>query len=136
MSVSFYLSYVVFILIADCFFSLPFTIQSIINPSVFHFSTKMGWITILGELFGGIISSLIFVFLEGKFKKALDFISTTFIIHLIIITLLCEFPKNFCWWISTISSFLISTFTAGKISMNYEMQAINLDSIFPSALRN
>ena len=133
---SFYFSYVVFLLIADFLCQLPFTTQSIINPSIFNIFTKMGRISILGEFFGGIISSFLFVFLEGKFKKVLDFISTIFIIHLIIITFLCEFPKNICWWISTFSSFLLSTFVAGKISMNYEMQAINLDSLFPSALRD
>lgn len=132
---SFYLSYIFFVLIADIVFSVPFTTQSIINPSVFNFFTKMGRITIFGEFFAGIISSLLFVFLEGKFKKALDFISTIYIIHLVFITLIGGFPNNFCWWISTFLSFVLSTFVAGKISMNYEMQAINLDSLFPSALK-
>lgn len=133
---SFYLFFAIFVLIADILFQLPFTTQSIINPSIFNFFTKMGRIAIFGEFFGGIISSLLYVFLEGKFKKTLDFISTIFIIHLIVITFLCEFPKNFCWWLSTLASFVLSTIIAGKISMNYEMRAINLDSLFPSSLKS
>ena len=133
---TFYFSYILFVLILDWLFSIPFSFQQIINYSLFHFSTKMGIISILGELFGGISSSFLFVYLEGRFRKALDFVSTTFIFHIIIISYFCMFPRSFCWWFCTILSFIVSTFFAGKISMNYEMQDINLEAVLPAAFKN
>lgn len=132
----FYLSYLGYLLIFDFYLSIPFSHQQLLNPNVFRVSTNIGLLSISGEIFGGVISSLLFVFLEGKHRKALDFMSTTFIIHLLVVTFVCQFPTNLVWWVTTILSFIISSFFAGKISLNYELQEINLESIFPSALRN
>lgn len=130
---TFYLSYMSFVFFADFFLKIPFSTQQITNYMIFHFTTKTGLISIFGELFGGIISSLLFVFLEGKARKSLDFVSTTFALHLIIISCLCSFPQSFCWWFSTILSLIISVILAGRLSFGIEMQDINIEAIFPSS---
>lgn len=130
---TFYLAYITFIFVSDFILSVPFSIQQLTNYAVFQFSSKIGLISILGELFGGIISSLLFVFLEGKYRKSLDFVSTTFVLHLIIISCLCSFPRSFCWWFSTFISFFLSVFMAGRLSFGIEMQDINIEAIFPTS---
>lgn len=129
----FYLAYFGFVFIIDLLLKIPFSTQQIINYMVFRFSTKTGLISIFGELFGGIMSSLLFVFLEGKARKSLDFVSTTFVLHLFIISCLCSFPQTFCWWFSTITCFLISVFFAGRLSFDKEMQDINIEAIFSAS---
>lgn len=127
---TFYLAYVLFVFIFDLILNIPFSTQQIINFFIFQFTTKIGLISIFGQLFGGIISSLLFVFLEGKVRKSLDFVSTTYVLHLIIISCLCSFPQSFCWWFSTIASLIISVYIAGKLSFGIEMQEINIGAIF------
>jgi hypothetical protein len=76
------------ILILDCFANLSSTNEKLLNSSLFQFSSNLGRIAAIGQLTGGIAVAILFSFLEGRHRNALDFISATFINY---------FSRSFCW---------------------------------------
>jgi hypothetical protein len=129
---AFYLVYLLIVLAWDFVASISFTVDQLLNYSVFRFSTTLGRASAVGQFCGGIGVAVFFSILESRWKRALDCISTTFIIHLLIVSVVCYFPKSFCWWICYLVSCGGSVLFAEKMSLRFEMQDINLDIALPA----
>jgi len=130
----FYFFYLFVVMMLDYFLSLPYTHEQLLNFAVFQLSSTLGRIAAAGQLVGGIATAIVFAFLEGRHRNALDFISTTFGLHLLFISAVRYFPKSFSWWCCYIISWGLSTLAAESISLKFELQEINLDVIRPVVL--
>jgi hypothetical protein len=130
----FYLLYVLVVVILDFFFGIPFSHHQVLDYAVCRLFSRMGIVGIVGQIFAGLAVALLFVFLEGRSRKALDFISTTFVFHLLLCSFVVAFPLSFTWWLFYGLSWGLSTVLAEFVSQKYEMQDINLDVALPSLL--
>jgi hypothetical protein len=130
----FYFIYFFVVMLLDDFYGVPYTHDQLFNYGIVHFSSTLGRIAIIGQFLGGLASAILFSFLEGRSRNALDFISTTFGLHLLVISVICYFPKSFFWWVSYLASWSVSLVVAESISMKFEMQDINLDVALPAIL--
>lgn len=130
MQCSFYCAYTFFLLLFDYLFDLPFNDSQIHNCLLITFKYKYGLITSASYVLAFVLLGIAFSFIVGKSRNALDFISTTFIIHLIFISIHTKFPTSISWWIFSIFLIIASTIIAISISLSYEMQSINVDSAF------
>lgn len=126
----FYLGYIITVFILDSMFSIPFSYQQILDYSVIRITGALGRISIIGLVVGGLCAAITFVFLEGHSRKAFDFITTTFVIHIIVTTTTYSAPISFYWWVFTIISWISSTFVAEHFSMKRELQDIDIVSLF------
>jgi hypothetical protein len=131
---TFYFIYLFVVLLLDYFSGLSYSHDQILNFSLFDSSFALGRIAILGQFFGGLSSAILFSFLEGRSRNALDFISTTFAIHLVVVSILYYFPKSVIWWVSFLVSWGAATLLAERLSMKFELRDINLDVALPAVL--
>jgi hypothetical protein len=131
---AFYFAYLFVVMLLDDFFGLSYTPDQLINFSLLQFSSPLGWIATFGQFLAGLASAVLFSFLEGRCRNALDFISTTFGVHLLIVSALCTFPKSATWWVSFLASWAVATLVAESLSIRFEMQDINLDVALPAIL--
>lgn len=123
----FYMSYILIVLGLDKARNIPFSNHQIFDYAVFRFSTCIGTTSIIGLLVASICASFCYAYIEGRARKALDYLSTTLFIHLLISTYLCAFPKSFSWWITFFASWTGSITIAELVSAKIEMQPISLD---------
>ena len=129
----FYSSYLLFVLILNYLSNVPFSLNQIYNYYIFTFSSSLGRSSIIGLICAGLASAILFSLIEGRSRKALDFISTTYFIHIFIITIIFKFPKSFIWWFTAFIGWSISTISAEFLSMKSELQEINLENAFSRA---
>jgi hypothetical protein len=131
---AFYFVYLLSVMLSDYFFGLSYTRAQLFDYSIFHFSSPLGRIALLGQFLGGLASAFLFVFLQGRPRQALDFISTTFCVHFVILTIVCYFPKSVFWWISYIACWGAATVVAESVSISFEMHDMNLAIALPAIL--
>jgi hypothetical protein len=131
---TFYFVCLFVVMLLDYFSGLSYSNDQILNFALFHLSFPLGQIAILGPFFGGLASAVLFSFLEGRSRNALDFISTTFAVHLAIVSFLCSFPKSVIWWMSFVVSWAAATLLAERLSMKFELRDINLEVALPALL--
>ena len=124
----FYTCFVVFLLIFDFFFSIPFTQEQLFNYSVFSFSSKIGWSTILSFFLSFSSTGFAFSLIVGKMVKSLDFMTSTYLIHLIVVIFYSGFPTTLAWWIVSIASIAASVFIG--IFASIQSEVINVDEAF------
>jgi hypothetical protein len=86
----------------------------------------LGRVAVIAQLAAGISVAVLFSLLERSWKKALDYISTTFLIHFFMVSMICYFPKSFCWWTCFVASWVASVLLAERISLGFEMEEITL----------
>ena len=124
----FYASFTLFCLIFDFLLTIPFSQEQIYNYRVFSFYSKIGWSTILSFFFSFILTGYSFSIFVGKMVKSLDFLTSTFIIHLIVITCYNGFPITILWWIVSIASVAASVVIG--IFSSIQKESINIDEAF------
>lgn len=78
----------------------------------------------LYELASAVIAAIVFTKIEGKHRRAFDYISTIFIIHIFMCWIICAFPKSIFWWFINLVSMFTSYFVANKVSLKHEMKDI------------
>jgi hypothetical protein len=123
----FYAASTLSILAMDFLSAIPFNSQQIFNAASFGIGTKVGRAAIVGELCGAMAAALAFSIIEGRTRKALDYMSTVFCIHILVSSLFSGFPSSFMWWVSSVIMLTISTVMAEFLSQRTELQEINLD---------
>jgi len=131
----FYGFFMLFSLIFDFLSGVSFSTEQIFNYAVFGAKSQMGRSCMIGSLAGGMSVAVAFALVEGRSRKALDFIGTTYIIHIIVATVTSHFPKSMIWWLTHFVGWSISTILAEFLSMKNELQEINLDTAFNRAER-
>ena len=60
-------------------------------------------------------------------KKCLDYVSTIYILHLLLCWINHHFPSNWDWWIVNFCSFLIMAVLSEYLCIRKEMKVIKLD---------
>jgi hypothetical protein len=130
----FYFFYMLVVMVLDYFAWLPYTNEQLVNFAVVQMWSNLGRIAAAGQFIGGVAAALVFSFLEGRHRNALDFISTIFGIHLLFISAVRYFPKSFVWWFCYVANWGVATLAAETISLRFEMQDINLDVVRPAVL--
>ena len=60
-------------------------------------------------------------------KKCLDYVSTIYILHLLLCWINRHFPSNWDWWIVNFCSFLIMAVLSEYLCIRKEMRVIKLD---------
>ena len=128
MQCTFYALYTFIVLVLDFLFKLPFSEEQISNFYVIALSNKYYLISSFAYLLAFSLLGIAYYFIIGKSRNALDFISTTFILHVIFITIHSSFPIRLIWWIISVILVIISTIIAISISLTFEMQSINVDT--------
>lgn len=123
----FYMCYVLVVLILDSTMKIPFTIHQIFNYAVLRFSTGIGTSSIIGLVIAAVCAGFGYVFVEGRSRKALDYLSTTLFVHLGLSTYICAFPRSLSWWITFFASWASSVTVGELMSGKMEMQTIILD---------
>lgn len=123
----FYAVYVGVTALCDFMGSIPFSNQQILNAGAFTFWSNFGRFACIGHFMAGLVVALLFTFLEGRSRKAIDFIGTTFLLHLVIVIFSSSFPASFCWWICYCGTLISSIALAIWSSSRIEMRDISLD---------
>ena len=131
----FYAVYAVSTLLVDFVVGIPFSHHQILDPASFSFSKRVGLGCHGGQLVAALIKALLFAKLEGRSRKAPDFMTTTFIIHLLVIFLSFGLQKSTSWWISFLFSWILSIVVATVTSAHIEMRDINLKVALPAVLQ-
>ena len=127
----YYAGFTIVVLILDYFSNYPFSFQQVFNPNLYGFS-KYNRRSVIGCLFASISSGVCFSFVEGRSKKALDYMSTVWGIHLAESIIFGDIPTNLSFWFFTIVSCIIGTLIAEFVSMKFELKEINLEEAFNS----
>ena len=127
MLLAFYAGFFAVVALLDCIFNVPFSSQQIFNYRFFSFKFKIAIFAILGEFVGGFLSAVVFSHIEGRHRRALDFVSTTYITYLLATWASYGFPLSSLWWITIFLSMLLSFISARKISLHYELQDIAIE---------
>ena len=127
LQIVFYAVFFMVVLVIDQISGVPFADEQVFNWQVMRFATSIGCASIIGQVFAAVVAGLAYVLLEGRARKALDFMITTFAIHLLVVCALSSLPTSWSWWISFIASCIAGIFTAQTVSMKAEMQPIVLD---------
>jgi uncharacterized RDD family membrane protein YckC len=131
---AFYFIYLFTVMFMDYLLGLAFTADQLINFALYNISSPLGRIAIAGQFLGGVAAAVLFCLLETRARNALDFISTTYLVHLLIATVTCRFPRSLLWWLGSVASCAVSTIVAESLSSRLEMQDINLDIALPAVL--
>jgi hypothetical protein len=97
-------------------------------------STTLGRVTLLGELFASVTAAIVFYFVEGRHRKALDFIATSFAFHFLLTTFLCSFPRGLTWWVFFFVFLALSTIAAELLSLHSEMKDIDVNTTVPAGI--
>lgn len=121
----FYFGMLTFIFLWDMAGRIPFTTGQFLHYAMYDTKSPAGRASIAGTLAGGIVAAMVFSHTEGRHRKALDSIATTFGIHIAITSVLGVFPKGVTWWFSFTVGLVLSAFTARFLSLRIEMQVID-----------
>ena len=128
LQVVFYASFMMVVLVVDQVSGMPYSEEQLFNWAAVRFSSPVGCASIIGEVLAGFFTGLVYVLLEGRAKKALDFMATTFVVHLIVVSALSSLPKSWSWWLAYLATAMAGVFTAETVSLKLEMQPIVLDN--------
>lgn len=126
----FYSAFLLLVLIFDILMFVPFSSQQIVNFYCSSFTSIIGLISILTRSLSSILTGVAFSILEGRSRKAFDFMLTVQVIHFIVCLIFSGLPLSFNWWITTIISCSASIFTAEQISIKFELREINIENMF------
>ena len=126
----FYSVYYLMVWFLDFTMRVPFSEEQILNSEVADIWTGTGRIVILGQLGGGLAAAFLFVVLDGRPRKAPDFITTTFAVHLLLVSLHMEFPTALIWWLSFFLCWILSMHRAFSLSMHHEVQEMMAPAIY------
>lgn len=124
---SFYLTFYLLVKIAGLFYNnvLPAEIifkYTFMSPKSGNFTVFL--ISVFCELFAGVVSAFVFTKIDGKHRRAFDFITTIFFFHLFLCWIVWSFPKSCGWWFINLIIMLISYFVAYEVSLKHEMKDI------------
>ena len=125
----FYAAFTLVLLVLDYFGDYPFSSQQLFNGSIYGLG-KYNRRSLLGDLIANICCGISFAFVEGRSKKALDYMTTVFGIHILVSTVFSGFPTCFSFWFFSIVFWCTGTLIAEFLSMKLELRGINLDEAF------
>ncbi|KAK8805444.1 hypothetical protein WA158_002100 [Blastocystis sp. Blastoise] len=95
----------------------------------FYMFEISGYIISVELFFSCNMIAVIAVNIVERSKKILDFISTMFIIHLLLCWYFHGIPDNWSWWIIFFVSFLYTTYTAETFCIHRELEDIYVQDI-------
>ena len=124
----FYFSYTLLCLFSDFCFNLHFTRDQVYGYRYFSFTSKIGLLTVASYLLSFIATAFAFSFIVEKMTKALDFMSSTFIIHLVVVICYSGFPVNVVWWVVSIVGLGLSVFIG--ILASIPKESVQIDEAF------
>ena len=127
----FYAGFTFVVMILDYFGDFPFSFQQLFNASIYGLG-KYNRRSIIGSMFANICAGICFSFVEGRSKKALDYMTTVVGIHVFATTVFSGFPSNLVFWFFTLVFWITGTLIAEFISMKFELKEINLEEAFNS----
>lgn len=105
-----------FVLTLLCFiYDIQFSINLIFN-SFMCLESKIGKICCLSNILSGFGLGFSYVFVNEHARKSIDFITTTYILHIIITLFWNSFNCKFLWWVSLFLSSFLSTGLALKLT--------------------
>ena len=125
----FYICYVLIAVSFDSIFKVRFSPSQLFDSTVFKIGTRAGKIAIGSMITSSLFGALVFVAIEGRHRRALDFMSTMMVIHVLICSIEYHFPSGAWWWVTCIASWILSTPFAELLSMKQELRDINLEGI-------
>ncbi|EAY00900.1 hypothetical protein TVAG_266030 [Trichomonas vaginalis G3] len=96
------------------------------NPNIFSFRTGLGRISILSQMASSLCAGIVFAFVEQRHRKALDYMSTLYGVHIVLSGICCGIPTKFVWWIITFLGWAAATMSAEFISLRIESRAISI----------
>jgi hypothetical protein len=129
---SFYFANFLVVIILDTVSSVPFTSHQILNYAIMRIDSHLGRAAVAGLFSGGLAIAYLFSILVARWRAALDFITTAFGLHLVVISISAYFPKSYTWWLSFVCSWAVSEMLAEYFSLRSELQDINLDMDVPA----
>mmetsp|Transcript_8317 Transcript_8317/g.25007 ORF Transcript_8317/g.25007 Transcript_8317/m.25007 type:complete len:166 (-) Transcript_8317:109-606(-) len=127
----FYFGYVFVLLVLDRTASIEVDIlDQMFRYDHVHMDAASGFVSSIA-LF---INSVVFVtfaavYIVGRAKKCLDFVSTLFIIHFMISCFYGGFPRRFLWWILNVISLTAATLLSEFLCMRRELRDIPLSGL-------
>lgn len=124
-----YAGQIFILLFLDFLSDIPFTLSQVFNPYVFCTTTKLGRICIISQIIGSLGTGFVYAAVEQRARKALDFMSTLYTIHLILVIVFVGFPTKIMWWIISFFGWAASTVCAEVVSTRFEVQDIRIDNI-------
>ena len=131
----FYAGIILCCLFVDLICGIPFSEQQLLNSAVFSLHTLPGRAAFFGQIGGGLVSALLFTFLEGRSRKAPDFVTTTFVIHFIVVSIATAVPVESAWWLSFVVGWALSMVLAIWTSLRIELRTIDLGVALPAVLQ-
>ena len=132
---SFYTGHFLCSMLVDFILAIPFSDEQIFNPAVCSVATAPGQAQCFGVIGGGLFTALLFTLLEGRSRKAPDFMTTTFVMHLFIVSVTSAFPKFREWWLTFFIAWVLSMALAIWTSLRIELRSIDLGIAMPAVLQ-
>eukprot|EP01084_Bolivina_argentea_P174617 302457_1 len=104
----------------------PYALPLLFDSTTLSFGFGEGYIPIVSFTLSSFPCSYIVSWIIKRAKKCLDYVSTIYIIHLILCWL-NHFPSNWDWWVVNFCSFLIMAVLSEYLCIRKEMKVIKLD---------
>lgn len=127
LSCAYYIINTFFTIFFNSFFKTNLHINQILTDEALDFSSYYGYSYLCSYFFTCILMIFVFVFVIDKAKKILDFVLTTFFIHLILCTINNGFPSRILWWLIQGLGITLITLVAEYLSLSIEQREIKIN---------
>lgn len=125
----FYLSLGLFQAIFLGHFVQRLTTAQILSWGELGFSSKVEWLTVFANLLNSLVGAGTLMWIVERAKKCLDFASTCYFVHLIVVWSSNGFPASFSWWLVNGVSMSLMALVGEWLCVRREMQEIPLSSL-------
>mmetsp|Transcript_5830 Transcript_5830/g.9727 ORF Transcript_5830/g.9727 Transcript_5830/m.9727 type:complete len:212 (-) Transcript_5830:14-649(-) len=106
---------------------ISYSLSLLFDSTKLSFGFGEGYIPIVSFILSSFPCAYMVSWLIKRAKKCLDYVSTIYIIHLLLCWLRHHFPWNWDWWIVNFCSFLIMAVLSEYLCIRKEMKVIRLD---------
>jgi hypothetical protein len=107
---TFYLGACAVLWFGNLFLGTEIDIAYVFSPAILDFHHTFGWPPVVAFLFTAPVLAVALMKVVGRAKKCLDFVLTTYAIHIIACTLFYGFPTNGEWWLVNAGAGTVAVF--------------------------